>query len=139
MPAWMVTLRHGLPFLVVNAQGSPTQTELWQLVDLIDEASARTEHDSVILSLLEMELDESFSAHRQLLAHAARRLSRLESIAIVSVTNSLDINEVVARSLGLKLRLFTDRVEAARWTREEGNFRIARLSAEELAYGFIVS
>jgi hypothetical protein len=111
-----VTVHHGLPHLLVQAQGPATLTDLCGLTDLVATVATRTGQRRALIDMERAGLELGFTEHLQLGSYVAERFSTLDKVAtVVTPANRKGTSEKAAQKLGLRLRSFTDMAEAQAW------------------------
>lgn len=115
-----VTMHPGA-YLRVVGTGTASLPDLIALLDRIAEATRSQGQRRVLLDLLEVEPQLSFTDHLTAGAHAAQALSHVERVAsVVPIRFRTGSSEKAAQKSGLDLRTFTEMAEAMRWIDEDG-------------------
>lgn len=114
--AFSLSLRHGLPYLLVQISGPVVLADLCGSADLIATVARMGGQRRVLIDLLQTEVGLSFTDHLQLGTYIATALEALERVATVASTqNRSGTSEKAAQKSGLALRTFSDLQEARGW------------------------
>lgn len=111
-----LSLRHGLPYLLVQISGPVVLADLCGSADLIATVARMGGQRRVLIDLLQTEVGLSFTDHLQLGTYIATALEAPERVAtVVSTQNRSGTSEKAAQKSGLALRTFSDLQEARGW------------------------
>lgn len=106
--------------LLVQASGPARLAEACGYVDLAGTVAARRGYTRLLLDVLDVELDMSFTDHLQLGTYAAERLQGLDRVAsVVAARFRTGVSEKAAQKSGLTLRTFTELAPALAWLAAE--------------------
>jgi hypothetical protein len=127
--AWQVSERPH--YLVVEGSGDATLGDLLTLVEAIGVLAPAGRHRRVLVNLLPVQLQLTFTDHLQLGTRAAARLQHLERTAgVVQPTKRRQVAEKAARRMGLAARVFTRLEDAEAWL-DEGAVAVRPAAAAE--------
>lgn len=116
MEAFSITVRHGHPYLLVEASGPATLVDLCAYLDLVASLARRMRCRKAVMNLMAVDIQFSFTDHLTLGAHAAAALAELECVAsVVNPKYRTGTSEKAAQKSGLKLRTFTNLEEGIAW------------------------
>lgn len=102
--------------LRIQASGPMDLGDLCGMFDLAARVAEMNGHRRILLNLLEVQVDLSFTQHLHLGSHAASSLKKVERAAsVVSVANRRGTSEKAAQKFGLQFRTFTDLNEGLAW------------------------
>jgi hypothetical protein len=111
-----VSLAREARLLVVKARGHAALVDLKGFADLIATICREEQREFVLVDLLEVAQAFTFTEHLQLGVYIAERLGFLTRMATVVPAQARSGNsERAAQKSGLRLRTFTDVVEARAW------------------------
>jgi hypothetical protein len=114
--ALTVTIHHEPERLRVEAAGPAALADHCGFVDLIAAICAGAGHARVLVNMLELVPQLSFTDHLQLGAYVAEKFKGLDKVAtVVSPAARTGSSEKAAQKLGAHLRTFTDLEEARAW------------------------
>ena len=112
--------REAADLLIVVGEGRATLADLKGFADLIATVCAEEHRQRVLVNLLDVEQDFSFTDHLQLGVYIAEKLGFLRKMATVVPAQYRSGNsERAAQKSGLKLRVFLSLTEARDWLDEE--------------------
>jgi len=112
--------REAADLLIVVGQGRATLADLKGFADLIATICAEENRQRVMVNLLDVDQDLSFTDHLQLGVYIAEKLGFLRKMATVVPAQYRSGNsERAAQKSGLKLRTFLSITEARDWLDEE--------------------
>jgi len=112
--------REAADLLIVVGQGRATLADLKGFADLIGTVCAEESRQRVMVNLLDVDQDLSFTDHLQLGVYIAEKLGFLRKMATVVPAQYRSGNsERAAQKSGLKLRTFLSITEARDWLDEE--------------------
>ncbi|TFZ06028.1 hypothetical protein EZ313_05100 [Ramlibacter henchirensis] len=117
LPAmFTVGITHGTAHLLVVATGTARLCDVCGLVDLVSTVARMCGDRKVVLDLLAVRPELSFTEHLRLGEHTAHALSDIEKVAaVVDPREYRAISERSAQKHGLNLKAFTSLVEAEAW------------------------
>ena len=105
--------------LVVRAEGKALPADLFMLVDFVAVAATEAARSAVVIDLLAVEIDFTFTEHFALGIYAAKMLHKLDRVAsVVPERFRVGTSEKTAQKSGLRLRTFTSLAEAMGWLSE---------------------
>lgn len=114
------TVHHGRPYLLIEAAGPASLSDLCGLASLIGTVGQRVGYRRVLINMLPLELSLTFTEHLQLGAWVADQLGKLDRVAtVVTAANRKGTSEKAAQKFGLHVRTFTDLDEAVAWLGED--------------------
>jgi len=113
------TVHHGRPYLLIEAAGPASLTDLCALADFVAALCQRSGERRALIDLQGVTLSLSFTEHLQLGAWVADKLARLDQVAtVVQPAYRKGTSEKAAQKFGLHLRTFTAMDEAVAWLGE---------------------
>ncbi len=114
-----VAVQHAGPILLVVGTGPAQLLHLCGLVDLAARVARMGGYRRLLVDLLAVDPELSFTDHLQLGAHAAQMLAGIDKVAtVVPREQRKGSSEKAAQQHGLRLRTFSDMHEAENWLRE---------------------
>jgi hypothetical protein len=111
-----VTIHHEPEWLLVEAAGPATLADHCGFVDLIAAICAGAGHTRVLVNMLALLPQLSFTDHLQLGTYVAEKFKGLRKVAtVVAPAARIGASEKAAQKMGAHLRTFTDLDEAKAW------------------------
>jgi hypothetical protein len=115
-----VSLERNGPLLVVKGQGHAGLPDLKGFADMIATICRDEHRDRVLVDLLHVTQELTFTEHLQLGVYIAESLRFLSKMAtVVPVQARSGNSERAAQKSGLQIRTFTDLGEAREWIGQE--------------------
>jgi hypothetical protein len=114
-------VHHGRPYLLVEASGPASLTDLLGLADMVATIASMAGYRRTVIDMLGADLAVlAFTDHLTLGAYVAEKFRPQEKVAtVVRAESKKGTSEKAAQKLGLRLRSFTDLDEALAWIAAE--------------------
>ena len=109
-------VHHGRPYLLGQLSGPATLADLCGAADMLATIAERAGHKRLVVNMLGIEPQLTFTEHLQLGTYVGARFERLDRVAtVVTPLNRSGVSEKVAQKTGARLQAFTDLAEAMSW------------------------
>lgn len=116
MAPFTVSVRHTLPYLLVEAAGPASLADLCAYMDFVGALARKKPYRRALMDLRAVDIELAFTDHITLGAHAAEKLRDLERVAsVVDIKYRTGTSEKAAQKSGLNLRTFTSLADGIGW------------------------